>query len=221
MFEKDYSKVSLADYMNLLKNRRLVKSRQLIKDNIEKRFGQLKDRGIDTLKDLQKLLENKSQRPGLDNLLGDEYCKLLLREIKSNQPKSQKLDDFYLLDSVVVEKFKEQGISNTKKVYSRILNSEDREKLARELDMSLSEVEKLAFLCDLSRIQWVGATFACMLYECGYLTVADVVAANAEELHKEVVTLNAQKQIFKGAIGLNDMYITIESAKWVDSELEI
>jgi hypothetical protein len=71
----------------------------------------------------------------------------------------------------------------------------------------------------LSRIRWVGTTFARMLYELGVDTVEKVTQSDPVDLHSRVNRLNKENNIYKGQIGLNDMRILVNIAN--DLSLDI
>ena len=75
-------------------------------------------------------------------------------------------------------------------------------------------------MADLSRIKWVGVTYAQMLYNLGVDTVEKVSVSNPIDLHARINQLIKEKNIFKGAIGLNDIKILIESASELPLEIE-
>lgn len=61
-----------------------------------------------------------------------------------------------------------------------------RYELANSLDISDDEILVLAKLTDLSRIKWVGATFARILLEVGYDSVQKVSNSNPEDLYLRI-----------------------------------
>lgn len=77
----------------------------------------------------------------------------------------------------------------------------------------------LAHLADLSRIKWVGATAAWMLYEIGLDSVTKVSEADPVELHEKFNRINTKKGYYKGKIGLNDIRILVEVAKDLDQDI--
>lgn len=79
---------------------------------------------------------------------------------------------------------------------------------------------KLTKLSDLSRIKWVGVTYAQMLYDLGVDTVEKVSKSDSIDLHSKINQMIKDKNIFKGAIGLNDVKILIESASELPLDIE-
>jgi predicted flap endonuclease-1-like 5' DNA nuclease len=78
----------------------------------------------------------------------------------------------------------------------------------------------LTKLADLSRIKWVGVTYAQMLYDLGVDTVEKVSKSDPIDLHARINKMIKEKDIFKGAIGLNDVKILINSANDLPLEIE-
>lgn len=59
-----------------------------------------------------------------------------------------------------------------------------------------------------------------MLYDLGVDTVEKVCDAEPVDLHASINQRIKEKNIFKGAIGLNDIKILIESARELPLEIE-
>jgi hypothetical protein len=78
----------------------------------------------------------------------------------------------------------------------------------------------LTKLTDLSRIKWVGVTYAQMLYDLGVDTVEKVSKSDPIDLHLRINQIIKEKNIFKGSIGLNDVKILVEVASEIPAEIE-
>jgi ADP-dependent phosphofructokinase/glucokinase len=102
----------------------------------------------------------------------------------------------------------------------KVLKESDRKELARLNGIDEKEILELAKLSDLSRIKWVGVTFARMLYSVGIDTAEKASKANPVELHTMINQLNREKNIYKGQIGLNDIRIFVDAAKEVSFDIE-
>ena len=63
-------------------------------------------------------------------------------------------------------------------------------------------------------------TYAQMLYDLGVDTVEKVSKSDLIDLHTKINRMIKEKNIFKGAIGLNDVKILIESASELPIEIE-
>lgn len=214
--------ITLDDYHQILAGADILKSRKILKESISERLGVFKTMGITNLFELQQWLKKKSNWAAITNndLLTEEYLTILLREINSINPKTNKFADFPGIKPQVVSRLTELGLSHTEKLFSHILNKEKREKLAQQAGFDSQTVDKLASFTDLSRIKWASPTFVVILYEIGFSTVAKIAAADPVDLHKKVNDCNKQNLYFKGAIGLNDIRLFVNAARKVTIEVE-
>lgn len=75
---------------------------------------------------------------------------------------------------------------------------------------SCKDSEELYCLCDLVRINGVGAVAAKAFYDAGYKSVSDVADAEAGAMLEKVTDINKQKQYYKANLGLKDMQFCID-----------
>lgn len=218
----DLEKISIIDYCEKLKSSYLPPSRTILKDNLDDRFSVFKSLGINNVKELLAALKNKKKFTELSRIerLPESYLTILLRELNSLLPKPNKLTDFKEIDNATVDKLAKIGIKNTEQLYNKVLTKDARTNLSKGLSISDTEMLQLTKLCDLSRIKWVGATFAQMLYALGIDTAEKASKADAIDLHSKINTLSKDNNIYKGHIGLNDIRIFIEAAKEVSFDIE-
>ncbi len=92
--------------------------------------------------------------------------------------------------------------------------------LAEATGTNPEELLKLAHLADLSRIKWVGATYAQMLYDLGVDSAKKVSEADPTDLHTRINRLIKENNIFKGQIGVGDIRVLIEAAAELPVEIE-
>lgn len=71
----------------------------------------------------------------------------------------------------------------------------------------------------ISRIRWVGSTFAHVLIISGYDSVQKIASADVHKLYEVITSLNIEKDLYKGNIGLNDIKLTVLAAKDVPVEI--
>lgn len=217
----DLKSIDLKEYAEIIKNKILIPSRQTLKENIDKIMLDFIILGFKNIDELLKVLKNKKK---FEELLNKElfYEKDLInlkREISAMHPKANKFSDFKFLDKELIDNLIRAGYKNTKELYTRVINTDKREKLSLDLGIKREDIEMLTSLCDISRIQWVNHTFAYVLYEAGYKSLESVKKADPETLYGDIVTLNRERNLYKGHIGLNDMKILIEASKIVPSEI--
>lgn len=218
----DLSLISIEEYKNKLKNKILIPSRLILREKIDERFKYFKEVGIKSVLDLLQSLKKKEKFEALSEvpILSKEYLTILLREIKSLHPEPNKFSDITGIPNDVITKLEKYGIKNTAQLFDKVLTKESRKETARLIQIDDISIFELTKLTDISRIQWVNSTFARILYESGYDTTEKVSKANYEELYESIKMINAEKRLYKGNIGLNDMKICVEAAKDVSLDIQ-
>ncbi len=218
----DLEKITIDDYRIKLRSAYLSPGRMILKEKLDERFGYFKSIGIKNVKELIELIRKKDKFAELskvDSLSGD-YLTVLLRELNSTLPKPNKLADFAGISKNTFDNLEKAGITNTEKLYDKVLRKSDRQKLADSLGIDPQDIMELTRLADLSRIKWVGVTYAQMLYASGVDTVKKVSETDSVDLHARINQMIKENNIFKGAIGLNDVKILIESANELPLDIE-
>lgn len=218
----ELSTITIDNYKEKLKSAYLPPSRKILRERIEERFGRFKEIGVTNVKELVILLKMKEKVTQLANIecFKGEYLTILLRELNSILPKPNKISDFRGIPDEVVKKLEVIGIPNTLKLYPRIVNKKTRIELSETTGIPYNQVLELAKLTDLSRIKWVGATFARMLLDIGVDSVEKAAKAKPEVLHRQLNEINANNNYFKGHIGLNDIRIFVQAAGEVPIEVD-
>lgn len=218
----DLAYISLDNYRSKLELADLLPSRMILKEQLEERFNYLKSIGIKNVLELQKLLKKKEKLAELSRVecLSEDYLVILLREINSIQPKPNKISEFIGISPETVAKLENIGIKDTVKLFDHVLTSESRKNLAAETTISEAEILKLTQLTDLSRIKWVGVTFARMLVDVGIDTAEKASKADYVELHQKIMEINKEKNFYKGQIGLHDIKLFVDAAQEVAFEIE-
>lgn len=218
----DLEKVTIKDYREQLEKAYLPPSRMLLKEKLDERFTCLENTGVKNVKALIQLLNKKDKVAALSKVscLSGDYLTILLRELNSIHPKPNKIADFIEISKTTVSGLAKAGITNTEKLYNQVIRKSDRQKLAEETGVKYQDILALTKLADLSRIKWVGVTYAQMLYDLGVDTVEKVSTSDPVELHARLNQLIKERNIFKGAIGLNDVKILIASASALPVEIE-
>jgi hypothetical protein len=172
----DLEKITIKDYQKKLKVSYLPPSRIILKEKLDERFRYFENLGIKNVKELILLLKKKDKFTELSKVecLAGNYLTILLRELNSTHPKPNKISDFFKFSKYTIDKLEKTGIINTEKLYGKVLTKIDRQKLADSIGIDYTEVLVLAKLTDLSRIKWVGVTYAQLLYSLGVDTVEKV-----------------------------------------------
>lgn len=218
----DLEKITIDDYRTKLESAYLPPSRMILKDRLDERFGYFKGIGIKNVKGLIQTLKKKDKFAELSKVdcLSGDYLTILLRELNSTLPKPNKIADFTGISKDTVGRLEKVDIKNTEKLYNKVVTKSDRQKLADSTGINDRDILELTKLTDLSRIKWVGVTFARMLYELGIDTVEKASKSDPTDLHAKINQLNKEKSIFKGQIGLNDIKIFVNAAKEIPLEIE-
>jgi len=218
----DLEKISIDDYKAKLEFAYLPPSRMMLKDRLDERFRCFKKIGIENVKELIQLLKKKGKFEELSKMenLSQEYLSVLLRELNSMLPKPNKISDFIGIAKGTIDSLEKMSITNTEKLYKKIVKKSDRQNLSNLIGIDYQDILKLSKLADLSRIKWVGATYAQLLYDLGVDTVEKVAKSEPLDLHTRINQIIKEKNIFRGAIGLNDVKILVDSARELDFEME-
>lgn len=218
----DFEKITIDDYGIKLKSAYLPPSRLILKDKLDERFGYFKSIGIKNVKELIQLLKKKDQLTELSKVdfLSGDYLTILFRELNSSLPKPNKISDYIEIAKETIDSLEKIGITNTEKLYDKVIKKSDRQKLTESTGIKYQDILELTKLADLSRIKWVGVTYAQMLYDLGVDTVEKVSKSEPKDLHARINGLIKEKKIFKGAIGLNDVKILIDSASELTLDIE-
>ncbi len=218
----DLSSISIDEYKAKLNVADMLPSRMGLKEKLDERFGYFKSMGIKNVLELQKTLKKKEKLAELSqiNCFSDDYLPILLREINSIHPKPVKVDEFIGISTETVSRLHELGIKDTVGLYEFVKTNKGRGDLGNKTGIDDTVILELTSLTDLSRIKWVGAMFAKMLYTIGIDTVEKASKADYTELHKKINHLNKDKAFFKGNIGLNDMKLFVNAAKEVPLDIE-
>lgn len=218
----DLEKVTIADYQKKLESAYLPPSRMVLKEKLGERFEHFEQIGIRNAKALINALKKKDSFEEISKMdcFPGEYLTILLRELNSTFPKPNKIADFIWISKVSIDALEKIGVVNTEKLYDKVLTKVDRQKLADSTRIDYTEIEELTKLTDLSRIKWVGVTYAKLLYDLGYDTLEKVIKAAPLDLHSQLNQRIKEHNIFKGGIGLNDVKILVETAKELPLEIE-
>ncbi len=213
----DLNEYSLTDYAKELEQMELLPSRKIIQEDTKERFSLLNKEGIKTLGDALTAFKTKEKLETVSKKtkVPLDFLVILVREIKSMQPKPVKLDEIPALSKATIKKLESLKIGNTKDLFPFVTTSQDRKELSDKLGIDLNEVIELTKLTDVSRIKWVGANFARVLVDSKYDTAKKISEADPKMLFEEISKINEAKTYYKGKIGLNDMRLCILAARIV------
>lgn len=218
----DLESISLENYKAKLKAAWLPPSRKILKERTDERFRYFKSIGIKNVKELLFTLRKKDKFNELSKAecFTGNYLPILLRELNSILPKPIRLCDFPGISTETISKLEKIGIKDTLKLFEQVKSAASRKELADAIGIPYTEIMELTRLTDLSRIKWVGGTFARMLFAIGIDSVEKVSKANADDLYNKINQINRERTYYKGLFGLNDMKIVIDAAKELPLDIE-
>jgi hypothetical protein len=207
--------IRIKDYKEILRNQNLLPGRRILQDNIDENFQTICNFGINNLDELYKVL-NKPQK--LDSLaiqtgLSKEFLTILKREVGSFIQKPVWTADFPGLLPGIEKKLNENGIKTSKDLYDFSKGFSDIKLVCDKIGITESDAKELFSLCDLVRINGVGAVFARILYIAGLNKIEDLATADAGYILQKVYEINKDNQYTKAKLGQKDMQFCIDFAK--------
>lgn len=216
-YHLDAENIRLDDLQKRIEATDLVPSRASLLAKIGSKMKALEQQGITTLAGLRNELKTSKRLEALAKATKIEmqYLTLLRREIEGYFPKPFALKSFDWLPRSEIAKLERNGIKDTAALYEAANSRPKRTALVRSTGIESTVLETLAQLADLTRVQWVSPTAARMLVEAGWCSAAKLAKADADELDKAFVRVNAGNRLFKGKIGLRDVKRLIHAAQYV------
>lgn len=198
-YTMDLSRLPLQEYKELLKTQNLLPGRRILWENIDENFDRISREGIADVAQIRKRLASAEKIAALATATGvpAEYLTILKREAGSLEQKPVAISDFPGVEQGLVSALREQGVKTSKEYY----------------ESGLCEPGELYCLCDLVRINGVGAVAARTFYEAGFVSAADVANANAADMLKKVTAVNEEKGYYKAKLGEKDMQFCIDFAR--------
>lgn len=210
-YHLDPKKYRLQKLHRSLAKRKLIPSRIILKQNLDKYFGVLDKAGI---KDLDALLTALKTKPKIEAFAKQTkipvaYLTVLNREAKSYLPNPIGLNRFDGIDSKLLTALAKAGIKNTKQLFDRTATAAEVKNLAKEVAGSTKDLEELAGLSDLARLYGVGPVFAKMLVGLGINTAKAFVSSTPTK----IVKLYEQQTQKKADFSTDDIAFSIEIAR--------
>jgi hypothetical protein len=197
-YNLDLSAITVQEYKELLKGQNLLPGRRILWNDIDSVFETIGKQGIHTVAQLKNQLSTRQKILVFTEAtnIPEEYLMVLKREVGSFDQKPLALSDFPGIDAAVVADLNNQGIKTTKDYIER----------------DVSPVGELLGLCDLVRINGVGAVAARAFYEAGYQSVGEVARADAATMLEKITEVNNINHYYKAQLGIKDMQFCIDYA---------
>jgi replicative superfamily II helicase len=194
----DLKVISIQEYKDLITRQNLLPGRRLLWQNIDERFKAISEQNITNIEELKKRLSTPQKMSSFVTATGisGEYLILLKREIGSLEQKPVSLECFPDIDQNLISKLISKGIKNSKEYF----------------ESSLHDTDELYCLCDLVRINGVGAVAAKAFYTAGYRSVQEVAGADAAVMLESVSKVNEAKHYYKAKLGIKDIQFCIDFA---------
>lgn len=219
----DIEQISLSKYRTILEKSELLPGRQILYEKTKERFELLAQKGISNLLLLVQALKtsDKIKELSKETNIPADYLTILRREVNRLMPKPVSISDFPDIDKYLITKLGERGIKNTLQFFDQCDTKKKRTALAKETETLITDLEELTKLSDLSRIWGVGPVFCRIFYETGTDTVKKVSKANAAKLHKQLMTINEDKNYTKAKFTIKDVQLCIDIAHDLPKTIEI
>jgi len=195
----DLSRISIGEFRDQLKRQDLLPSRRPLLNEIDRHFAALDSEGIVTLLQLRQRLSTPKKICELAAVSGipQEYLALLRRELGSLEQKPVLLADFPGTDPALLATLSAGGMRNSKDYW----------------ESCPAESDELYCLCDLVRINGVGAAAAKAFYAAGYRSAEEIAGASAPDMLASVSAANAQGSYYQAKLGEKDMRFCIDAAR--------
>jgi len=194
--------ISLADYQQLLQKQNLLPGRRMLHEQLQARFALFAGAGLTSVAQLALALATPNKLSALVAKTGipEEYLTLLRRELGSLSQKPVPLSDFPGCDKAQIQHLADSGIRNSREYWENPVDREDA----------------LYALCDLVRINGVGAVAARAFYEAGFVSVSAVAGATASDMLTRVSAVNEKEGYYKAKLGEKDMQFCIDYARLLE-----
>ena len=203
----DISKIKLEEFKKELLTGRLLPSRKPLLDDIEWKFAQLKNAGIDNAARLKEILRSN---PNLKRLaeetgISEGYLILLKRETNNLLPTPIKFSNVPNISEEIVKQLNALNIVNTENLFPFVKDPENRQKFKNLSGLSMDQILWLTKLVDISRIKWVGPKLARLILETEYDTVIKLANGDPSEVLKAFNDAKNIHKTYQGPLGINDI----------------
>ena len=198
-YNLNLSEISVSEYREMLKGRNLLPGRRMLWRNLDENFAAIARQGIADAAELKKRLSTPAKLAALAKAtgVGEEYLVLLKREIGTFDQKPVPLADFPGVGEALLGELRLKGIRTSKDYF----------------ESAHFGADELSSLCDLVRINGVGAVAARALFEAGYRSAGDAAQADASAMLEAVSRVNEERRYYKAKLGEKDMQFCIDFAR--------
>lgn len=168
-YAMDLKQITIQAYREILKIQNLLPGRRCLLDGLDEKFMSMADAGIDNLFALKSSLSTSDRLSALTKKtnIPEEYLVILKRELNSLDQKPVPISDFPGVSEQTVRSLSACKIKTSKDLYNLIETTGEAEAICASTGIGKSELDELYALCNLVRINGVGAAAARTLYESG------------------------------------------------------
>ena len=207
--------ISLDDYKQTLEKATLLPGRLILKNNLDSNFKALHKQNIANLQELLDVIKTDTKRECISKQtgVGEEYLKILRREISGFISKPIDLSAFPEIDNKIVLRLAKIGIKTSKALFTKGVLKSDRQMLSEISGVSYDSILELTKLSDLGRVNGVGPIFARMLYETGCDTITKLSKAKENDLFEKLQSINQERNYTKAKFTTKDMIWCINFAR--------
>lgn len=215
-------KMGISKLREYMMRTELFPSHKLLLDNLEEKLDIIVSQGIDNTFQLKKSLKTKKNIAEFAEKTDIEvdYLTVLRRFINGLQIKPLDLAGFSIIDNSLLKKLLASGIKNTEQLYKQIEDFDDKMIFKKSFYIDDRTLELIAGIADISRLRYVGHSYAMILIEAGYDSIEKIKSADLMELHKLLTAVNNKRKYVKTNISLKDMKFLIEDEIYPGSALE-
>jgi hypothetical protein len=213
-YNVDLNQISILRYMEMLKKQKLLPGRKILLENLEENFHRIAAMGIDNLAELKTNMSSSQRLSAFVAKTGvpENYLTILKREMGSLEQKPVPISAFPGISANTISTLENKHIRTSKDVYDLVINPDNIFVVSREMGLEAGELQELSSLCELVRINGIGAIAARTLYEGGYRSIVEIAHAKTTELLESMNKVNVNKQYYKAKLGEKDMQFIIDAA---------
>ena len=221
MYSTDLERISLDEFQEILLSIELLPSRKILLDGLSTLIEKLKQRGIDHLETLQKMLKNKKGYLELASELAVsvEYLTVLNREINSYVTKPVPLSKLDVFSDTELKQLEGARLKSTKDLYERGLMPADRSTLSERSSIPQEKIVAALELSDLLRITGVGPVYAKILKEMGINNAKAFLEIDLQDAVERYKRINAEKHYSKVNLGIKDIEYVKRFCQKLDSDI--
>ncbi len=217
----DFAALGLEEIARRLAGADLIPSQVPLLEELESKLRILRDSGIATLEDLVRTLKKTGGPTAVAarTRIPEDYLIVLRRTVEAFRPKPVRIRDYPGIEPETAEALESAGISDSQALWEAA-RADRGMGLASQTGLPAARIEEIFCLSDLSRIPYVGATYARAILEAGCRSVGDVSRADPDSLDRNVQAANTRLGLYKGRVGPRDIRRLIRMAGEIDDLID-